>query len=77
MVGVLFRKTDSVCVAMMGDIKGGDGSSSRISAALALIRAKQRMLYAYVYRPYESPETIDFLRKIADAWTDTILIVNE
>ena len=78
MVGEVFRKTDAIGWAMLIGVKGPDSdATSRMAGVLAVIRARQRILFAYIYRPYESPETIDSLRKMANSWTDQILIANK
>jgi hypothetical protein len=78
MVGVLFRKTDAFGWAMLMGVKGGDNDArAAVAMASALIRVKQRAVFVYVYRPYESPETIDYLRKLIDSWMDRILTVNK
>jgi hypothetical protein len=78
MIGELFRKTDAVGWAMLMGITGKDSDATATMAmAISLIRAKDRILFAYVYRAYESPESIDVLRKIADSWTNQILKENK
>lgn len=75
MLGGLFRKTDAAGFAMLMAMKQAEKTSS-IAAGMAVLRVKQRVLFAYLYRRYESPETVRTLRTELEAWADAILAAN-
>jgi hypothetical protein len=77
-LGTLFRKSDSFGWAMLMGLKG-EGSDSGITMAMAcaVVRVKQRMIFAYIYRRYESPETLEWMGGVLNRWTDRISADNQ
>ncbi len=77
MVGSLFRKPESIGWAMLMGVRNADsGVSATMAVVTAMIHVKQRVLFVYLYGTYESPETVDSLGKLADAWANRILSAN-
>lgn len=76
MLGQLFEKTDASGFAMLMAVKA-DEHSDTMATGFAVLRVKNRLLFAYLYRKYESAETVNLLRKNLDSWTDAILASNK
>lgn len=78
MMGTVFRKPDAFAWAMLMGVKGGDSASATTMAGvIAMIRIKQRVLFTYLYRKYDSPEVLDSLGKSTEAWVSRILSANQ
>jgi hypothetical protein len=75
MLGAIFQKTDAAGFAMLLAFKQGDHDVT-MAGATVFVRVKRRILFLYLYRIYESPETVSTLRKEVEAWADTILSKN-
>lgn len=75
-LGEFFQKTDASGFGMLMAVKNDD-SSDTMAMGLAVLRVKNRLLFAYLYRRYESPETVNLLRKNLETWTDAILASNK
>ena len=43
---------------------------------IAVLRVKERLIFAYLYRKYESAETVTLLRGQLERWADAILLAN-
>jgi hypothetical protein len=61
---------------MLVAIKAGE-TSTTMAAGMAVFRVKQRVLFAYFFRKYDSPDTAKAVRKALEAWTDDILASNQ
>jgi hypothetical protein len=61
---------------MMGIRNADTGASATMVVVTAMIHVKHRVLFAYLYQTYESPETVDSLGKLADGWASRILSAN-
>lgn len=75
-LGGVFKKDDAAGFAMLMALKQGDQSTT-MAAGIALLRVKQRLVFAYLFRKYESPDTIGWVRKNLEAWADAILTRNK
>lgn len=75
MLGGLFRKPDVAGFAMLMSVKSGDRSVT-MAGGMALVRIKERLIFVYLFRKYESPETVNWLRKNLEPWCDSILAKN-
>jgi hypothetical protein len=53
-----------------------DDRTIKIAAGIGIARVKDRMVFAYLYRKYESPETVTLIRKELEVWVDAILAKN-
>jgi len=76
MLGGVFQKTDASGFAMLLAIKQDDRSVT-MAGGFAILRVKQRLIFAYLYRKYESPSTVSGLRVNLEAWADAILAKNQ
>lgn len=70
-LGEVFRKTDAVGMAMLTAVKQED-QTVRMVSGMAFVRARQRLLFVYLYRRYESAETVAWIRKTLESWTSAI-----
>jgi len=75
MLGTLSRKTDAAGIAMLMAYKQSD-SSVTMAGGMAVLRIRQRLLYAYLFHKYESPHTVVWLQKNLGPWSDSILASN-
>lgn len=75
MLGAIFRKKDAAGVAMLMAVKTGDASIT-MAAVIGVLRVRERFPFLYLYRKYESPDTVEWARKTAEAWADAILAKN-
>jgi hypothetical protein len=75
MLGAVYQKTDSAGFAMLVAVKQGDRNVT-MAGAFAVLRVKRRLIFAYLYRKYESPETVSLIRKGLESWGDGILAKN-
>jgi hypothetical protein len=48
-----------------------------MACGFAVLRVKERVLFAYLYHNYESPDTVRSLRKDTETWADLILAKNK
>jgi hypothetical protein len=76
MLGGIFKKTDASGFAMVLAVKQGDRSST-MACGFGVLRVKQRLIFAYLYRKYESPKTVSLVRENLEAWSDAILSKNK
>jgi hypothetical protein len=74
-LGGLFRKLDVAGFAMLATFKSGDRGGT-MAMGCAFVRVKQRLLFVYLYRKYESPESVSWMRKNLETWCDAILAKN-
>jgi len=77
MLGGIFRKSNAAGFAMLLAVKQGEDRSDTMAAGMAVLRVKQRLVFAYLYRKYESPETVSWVRKNLEVWCDAILAKND
>jgi hypothetical protein len=75
MLGGLFRVTDAAGYGMLIAMKQEDKSLT-MANGMAVLRVKQRLVFAYIYRKFESPETVALVRKDLRSWADSILAAN-
>ncbi len=75
MLGGVFQKTDAAGFAMLTAYKQGDRSVT-MAGGLAVLRVRQRPLFAYLYRKLDFPETVSRLGKDLEAWCDAALHKN-
>ncbi len=75
-VGPIFKKTDVYGSATLMKYSQGERSLTMVAAS-ALIRVRQRVLYAYIFRRYESSETVVSTGKSLEVWADSILAKNK
>jgi len=71
--GALFQRTDAYGFAALTTYKQGDRSVT-MATVTAVIRVRQRVLFAYIFRKYESPDTVISIGKDLEVWADGILM---
>ena len=76
MVGGRFQKSDAAGFAMLLAFKQGERSVTMANGT-AFVRVRQRLLFMYLFRKYESPDTVSWLRKNLEPWVDAILAKNK
>ncbi len=75
-LGGLYKKPSSSGFAMLLAFKQGERSFTMVTA-IGVLRVKQRILFAYLYQRYESPQTVHGLGKELEMWTDALLAGNQ
>jgi hypothetical protein len=75
MLGGIFRKSNAAGFPMLLAVKQDDRKDT-MAGGMAVLRVKQRLVFAYLYRKYESPDTISWVRKNLEVWCDAILAKN-
>ena len=76
MLGGFFRQPDAAGYGMLIAIKHEDENVT-MATGMAAVRIKQRLLFAYIFRKYESPETVALVGKDLRSWADSILAKNK
>jgi len=76
MLGAAFDKSDSVGYLMLIAVKSGD-TTKKMVGGLAALRLKQRLVFAYFYRPYESEDSVLSAKKSLESWTGALLARNQ
>jgi hypothetical protein len=76
LLGVVFQKPDAYGTVMLMAYKS-DGVTVTMASGLAALRVRQRLVFAYLFRNYESPETVKWLGKSLETWGDSILTRNK
>ncbi len=76
MLGPLFSKPDEYGFGMITEYTVS-GSNVKVVAGCALLRVKKRLLFAYLYAEYKDEDTIKWIRKTTEEWSDAILKANK
>jgi hypothetical protein len=76
MLGSIFQKDDATGFAMLMAVKQ-ENRSDTMAMGMGVLRVRQRLIFAYLYRKYSSPETVDLVRKGLEGWVDEILAENK
>ena len=76
MLGGFFREPDAAGYGMLIAIKHEDKNIT-LANGMAAVRIKQRLIFAYIFRKYESPETVALVGKDLGSWADSILAKNK
>ena len=51
--------------------------SMQKSLSVLFVRVKNRVLFGYIFADYEGPETVKWLRRVSQDWSDAILAANQ
>jgi len=62
--------------ATNSDEKPAKDRSMQKALSVLFIRVKNRVLFGYVFADYEGPDTVKWLRKVSQDWSDAILAAN-
>jgi hypothetical protein len=76
MLGGIFEKTDAFGYAMLSAYKQEERSVTMI-VGMAFLRVKQRLIFVYLYRRYESSDSATLIRRELETWADAILAKNK
>jgi hypothetical protein len=63
-------------VMLLLTFKRGAGETTPILAGLSYMRLKQRLVYAFTYRRYNSKADVEALKTFSQTWTASILAAN-
>jgi hypothetical protein len=76
LLGCLFSKPDMYGFGMITAVSMG-GHTTKLGGGAALIRVKKRLLFLYLYAEYKNEDTIKWLRKTTEEWSDAVLKSNK
>jgi len=76
MLGSFFRVRDAAGYGLLIAMKQEDKNVT-MANGMAAVRVKQRLVFAYIFRKFESPETVALVRKDLRSWADSILAENK
>ena len=75
-LGTLFSKPDAYGVGATVALSS-NGTSVKMVMGLAVVRVKNRVFFAYLYKRYEDESTLLGIRKASEQWADAILVANK
>ena len=75
-LGTIFEKTDSYGSILLCRVQGG-GQDVTMAVGIGFVRARERLLFTYLYEPYTGDDSIVHLRGALEAWTDALLAANK
>lgn len=75
-LGCLFSKQDIFGLGLVMAYDLG-GSTYKMGMTVILMRVKKRLLFVYLYAEYKNDETIMWLRRVGEKWSDEILMSNK
>ncbi len=76
MLGGFFREADGAGYGMLTAYKQ-DEKTLTMASGMAVVRVKQRLIFAYIFRKYESPDTVALVSRDLGSWVDSILAKNK
>ncbi len=75
-LGCLFSKQDAYGFGMLTPLSMG-GENMKMGMGATLMRVKSRLLFVYLYAEYKDKETVRWLRKTTEDWSDAIMEANK
>jgi len=75
-LGCLFSKRDAYGFGMLMSVTMHGTTTNMINAS-ALVRVRNRLVFAYVYAVYKDQSSLQWARKAVEDWADAILKANE
>lgn len=75
-LGVLFSKPNACSFGMVMSV-AAKGDTQKMIAGITLMRAQDRLVYAYLYAQYKDESSADWIRKSSEQWADAILAANK
>jgi hypothetical protein len=78
-LGEFDSKPNIYSVMLLLNLTFRDGDNQRVIpllSSISFVRVKQRLLYVYVYRRYESKADVEVLRDFSQQWTASIVAAN-
>ncbi len=76
MLGTFFYKTDAYSFGMLAPVTV-NGTTIKMVVGTVLLRARNRVLFAYYYEVYQNDQTPAHVRAVTEQWTDAILAANQ
>jgi hypothetical protein len=53
------------------------GKTAKMVMGCCMLRARQKILFAYLYAQYKDKSTIQWIRQTSESWADAILKANQ
>jgi hypothetical protein len=75
-LGGLYQKVDAAGFAMLSAIPYSKGAVT-MAGGLAAVRVRERLLLVYLFRKYESVESVTWIRQNLELWSDAIMAKNK
>jgi len=74
-LGCLFSKSDAYGFGMIAEVSMS-GKNIKMAMGSALLRVKKRLVFVYLYAEYKNDDTVKWIRKTTEEWSDAILKAN-
>lgn len=75
-LGSLFSKPDAYGFGLMVPV-AAKGVTLKVAMGLTVLRVQNRILFIYLYSAYKDEDTVHWLQKTSEQWTDAILAANK
>ncbi|MDD5644622.1 MAG: hypothetical protein PHO00_04150 [bacterium] len=75
MLGQIFSITDAAAFAMIMSVKEGTKTTKMI-CGLCILRAKSKLLFAYVYSEYENETSVNWVCRTTENWANALVKAN-
>ena len=75
-LGSLFSKKDAFSFCMLTTVENDEGKRNLVMGGI-LLRVKKRLLFVYMYTEYINSESISWIGKTTDKWSDAIFNANK
>jgi hypothetical protein len=74
-LGTLLQMPDAYAFAMVDSVSSG-GVTTRTISACALLRVRDRLIFAYIYGSGDDEESLKWVEKTTEQWAREILVAN-
>jgi len=74
-LGVFFSKPEAIGFGALMNVNSG-GTTQKMVLGMSFLRARNRILYAFVYTRYTGDESVAWVRTTSEQWTNAILKAN-
>jgi hypothetical protein len=75
MLGSLFSKQNASGYGAIMPVST-NGKTTKVVMGVAVLRAQDRLLFLYLYTPYEDEKSVDWTRTTVEKWADSLLKMN-
>lgn len=75
-LGVFFNKPDACGFGIIEQVTVA-GNSTKIVAAVSILRVQNRLIYVYLYSSFKDEASVQWVRKTSEQWVDAILKANQ
>ena len=76
MLGTFFNKTDAYAFGKIAPVTV-NGQATAVVVGTVLLRARNRVLFAYFYEVHKDDQTLGQVRAASEQWADAILAANQ